>query len=141
MFELGGASNRGNAGPQGVGIGIAIAVCAIMVVMLLYLIMLRKDRVKAEEWLEAHHKILFTHARCLKSDDDILEELLKHEERQRELGNHHRPTTPQHNMGKSKGIIEEHTYDAPLLDTKGGLEMVTPRAVQNKQHDHSYEKD
>ena len=75
------------------------------------------------------------------TDDDILEELLKHEEKQRELSNHHRPTTPQHNMGKSKGFIEEHTYDAPLLDNKSGLEMVTPRAVQSKQHDSSYEKD
>jgi len=124
MFELGGATPKNNAGPQGVAVGISIAVVAIMIVLLLYLIMLRKNRLTAEEWLDAHRKILFTHAKCLKSEDDILEELLRHEDKQRELGNHHRPTTPLPNLGKNHGFIEEQTYDAPLLNTKGGLEMV-----------------
>lgn len=142
LFELGGATNKNNAGPMGLEIGIAIGVCVIMIVLLLYLIMLRKDRLTAEDWLEAHRKILFTHAACLRCDDDILEELLKHEEKQRELGNHHRPTTPQHNMSKSKGFIEEHTYDAPLLNNdKEGLEMTTPRSHGKQHYDGAYEKD
>lgn len=105
-FELGGAVNKGGSGPQGLAVGISIAICAIIIVLLLYLIMLRKDRLRAEEWLEANKKILFTHAVCLKSDDEILKELLDSKDKQRELGDLRRPTTPQQSHGKGKGMIE-----------------------------------
>jgi len=45
--------------------------------MLVYLIYLRRNRIKAEEWLENNKSILFNSALGLKSEEEILEALVK----------------------------------------------------------------
>ena len=48
--------------------------------MLVYLIYLRRNRIKAEEWLEQNKATLFSHAANLKSEEEILEALVKSKE-------------------------------------------------------------
>lgn len=47
-----------------------------LLVLLGYLILLRAQRLSAEEWLENNSHILFTHAKKIKADEDILEQLV-----------------------------------------------------------------
>ena len=50
--------------------------------MLVYLIYLRRNRIKAEEWLEQHKNTLFSHSANLKTEEEILEALVKSKELQ-----------------------------------------------------------
>ena len=45
--------------------------------MLVYLIFLRRKRIKAEEWLEQHKNTLFSQSANLKTEEEILEALVK----------------------------------------------------------------
>jgi hypothetical protein len=62
--------------------------------MLVYLIVLRRNRIKAEEWLEQHKGTLFSHAANLKTEEEILEALVKSKELKDLLENRNAPTTP-----------------------------------------------
>ena len=55
---------------------------AILFVMLVYLIVLRRNRIKAEEWLEQHKNTLFSQQANLKTEEEILEALVKSQEMQ-----------------------------------------------------------
>ena len=48
--------------------------------MLIYLIVLRRNRIKAEEWLEQHKSTIFSQAANLKTEEEILEALVKSKE-------------------------------------------------------------
>ena len=52
QFQLGGSSDANGKGTLGVQISISIAIVVVLFVMLVYLIYLRRNRIKAEEWLE-----------------------------------------------------------------------------------------
>ena len=94
MIELGKATELNGPSKVGIEIAIAIVCCGILAVMLTYLIYLRKLRLDAEEWLDNNRKTLFTHAKNLKSDDDILEILANgKDELLRRIGNRNIPTT------------------------------------------------
>ena len=49
-----------------------------LLILLGYLIYLRHSRLAAEEWLEAHHHLLFSHAKNIKAEEDILDSLVEH---------------------------------------------------------------
>ena len=51
-FALGGATDMNGKGTLGIQISISIAIVIVLFVMLVYLIYLRRNRIKAEEWLE-----------------------------------------------------------------------------------------
>ena len=80
VIELGNASSIGGKGTLGVQIAISVAIVIILFVMLVYLIYLRRNRIKAEEWLEQNKATLFSHAANLKSEEEILEALVKSKE-------------------------------------------------------------
>jgi len=61
--------------------------------MLVYLIVLRRNRIKAEEWLEQHKSTLFSHAANLKTEEEILEALVKSKDLH-DLMENRNPTTP-----------------------------------------------
>jgi len=44
-----------------------------LLVLLGYLIFLRQSRLSAEDWLEANHHMLFSHAKGIKPEEDILD--------------------------------------------------------------------
>ena len=48
--------------------------------MLVYLIYLRRARIQAEEWLELHKGTLFSQTANLKTEEEILEALVKSKE-------------------------------------------------------------
>ena len=81
-FALGGATNLDGSGTLGIQISISIAIVVILFVMLVYLIYLRRNRIKAEEWLEQHKNTLFSHSANLKTEEEILEALVKSKELQ-----------------------------------------------------------
>ena len=56
---------------------IAIVIIAALLIMICYLIALRCSRIKAEEWLEKNRHILFNHANKLKTEEELLEAILK----------------------------------------------------------------
>lgn len=51
---------------------LAIVIVIGIFIMLIYLIVLRKSRLDAEEWLDANRRVLFTHAAKLKSEEEIV---------------------------------------------------------------------
>lgn len=58
--ELGGATRLGGKSALGIQIAVSIAVVVVLFVMLIYLIVLRRNRIKAEEWLEQHKSTIFS---------------------------------------------------------------------------------
>jgi len=68
--------NNGAAGLQFGPLMIALAIVATLLAMLVYLIALRAIRIKAEAWLEKNRHIIFSHAKNLKSDEELLEAIL-----------------------------------------------------------------
>ena len=58
-------------------ITISLAIVVILFVMLVYLIYLRRNRMEAEKWLQNNKNILFNSALGLKSEEEILEALVK----------------------------------------------------------------
>ena len=78
--ELGGTTTLGGRTTMGVQITISVAIVIILFIMLVYLIWLRRNRIKAEEWLETHKQTLFSHAANLKTEEEILEALVKSKE-------------------------------------------------------------
>ena len=89
-FALGGATDMNGKGTLGIQISISIAIVIVLFVMLVYLIYLRRNRIKAEEWLEQHKNTLFSHSANLKTEEEILEALVKSKELQDLLNDRNR---------------------------------------------------
>lgn len=87
QLAIGGSTTNEGNGTLGVQIAISIAIVVVLFVMLVYLIYLRRNRIKAEEWLEQHKNTLFSHAANLKTEEEILEALVKSKELQDLLQN------------------------------------------------------
>ena len=70
------------SGKSSLGVQITISVIMVIVLFLLlvYLIYLRRNRIKAEEWLEQHKNTLFSQTANLKTEEEILEALVKSKE-------------------------------------------------------------
>jgi len=77
-IELGGAVENGTGCQEDFyPMIIAIVIIAALLIMICYLIALRCSRIKAEEWLEKNRHILFNHANKLKTEEELLEAILK----------------------------------------------------------------
>ena len=72
LLELGNVTQIGGPTEFGLHLGLAIVIVVGTFIMLIYLIYLRKQRLNAEEWLDANRAILFSHAAKLKSEEEIL---------------------------------------------------------------------
>ena len=79
-ISLGNSTKNDGKGALGIQIAISIAIVIVLFIMLVYLIYLRRNRIKAEEWLEQHKNTLFSHAANLKTEEEILEALVKSKE-------------------------------------------------------------
>lgn len=66
---------------------ISLSIVIVLFIMLVYLIFLRRNRIKAEEWLEQNKSILFNSALGLRSEEEILEALVKSQKMQDKLNN------------------------------------------------------
>ena len=116
VIELGNASSIGGKGTLGVQIAISVAIVIVLFVMLVYLIYLRRNRIKAEEWLEQNKATLFSHAANLKSEEEILEALVKSKELQELLEDRNRPaaTRPNdisHTQDNSQRLVDSDSDD------------------------------
>ena len=108
----------GGKGTRGVQIAVSITIVLILFLMLVYLIVLRRNRIKAEEWLEQHKSTLFSHAANLKTEEEILEALVKSKELKDLLENRNALTTP-------------------TVRQIGGLETAGARLVEEESNDGS----
>lgn len=79
-MELGNASDMNGAHEMGLQLASSAIIVLGLLILLGYLIYLRKSRIQAEEWLEQHEHILFSHAKNIKSEEDILQSLVDHAE-------------------------------------------------------------
>ena len=103
--ELGGATALGGKSALGIQIAISITVVVILFIMLIYLIVLRRNRIKAEEWLEQHKSTIFSQAANLKTEEEILEALVKSKELKDLLENRNPPSTP--NARRTSGMAQD----------------------------------
>ena len=71
-LELGNVTQIGGPSEYGLHMTLAIVIVVGIFIMLIYLIVLRKNRLDAEEWLDANRRVLFTHAAKLKSEEEIV---------------------------------------------------------------------
>ena len=71
-LELGRATVLGGPDSVGPAIAVTVAVTFSLFASLLYLVYLRQARISAEEWLKANEHVLFSHAKSIKSPEDIL---------------------------------------------------------------------
>ena len=55
----------------------SFAVVAVIYAMLVYLILLRRSKIKAEEWLETHKNTLFNHGSHFKTEEEVIEALVQ----------------------------------------------------------------
>lgn len=76
--ELGGATMMGGEDKVGIHVFATSIILTGLVVMLVYLITLRHLRLKAEEWLEKNHDVIFNHAKNLKTENEIIDSLVEH---------------------------------------------------------------
>lgn len=77
-IELGGAVENGeNCQNDFYPVVVAISLIGSLLVLICYLIYLRCNRLKAEEWLEKNRHILFNHANKLKSEEELLAAILQ----------------------------------------------------------------
>ena len=126
QLELGNASSIGGKGTLGVQIAISVAIVIILFVMLVYLIYLRRNRIKAEEWLEQNKATLFSHAANLKSEEEILEALVKSKELQELLEDRNRapananPTDISHTQDNSQRLVDSDSDDGSGSDNRTG---------------------
>ena len=75
VVELGGATYLEDPEKVGTAVAVTIAMVGFFAVMFVYLCYLRYAREQAEAWLEANKSVLFTFAKDLKTEDEILDEL------------------------------------------------------------------
>ena len=79
-LELGGQTSKGSSSNLGAQITISVCIVLALFAMLVYLIYLRRARIQAEEWLELHKNTLFSSTANLKTEEEILEALVKSKE-------------------------------------------------------------
>ena len=103
VIELGNVTTLGGSDSLGVQITVSVLIVVILFVMLVYLIVLRRNRIKAEEWLEQNKGTLVSHAANLKTEEEILEALVKSKELKDLLENRNAPTTPPANATSGLG--------------------------------------
>ena len=77
-MELGNATELGGPKQFGVLLAVSCSIVLFLFVLLVYLVYLRRIRIKAEEWLKEHEHILFSHAKNIKSPEEILTSLVEH---------------------------------------------------------------
>ena len=85
LMNIGGISDIPENQDLAVQILISLTIVIILFLMLVYLIYLRRNRIKAEEWLEQNKNILFNSALGIKSEEEILEALVKSQKMQEKL--------------------------------------------------------
>ena len=85
MMNLGGISDMPDNQDMTMQLIISFVIVFVLFVMLVYLIHLRRNRIKAEEWLEQNKSILFNSALGLKSEEEILEALVKSQKMQEKM--------------------------------------------------------
>ena len=88
-MELGNAQDLGGEKEMGLQLAASAVIVIGLLVLLGYLIYLRKSRIAAEEWLESHENILFSHAKNIKSEEEILQSLVDHAEGKERLERRH----------------------------------------------------
>lgn len=79
-FEMGNVTQTDDENQMGIQIAISCSIVIILFAMLVYLIFLRRNRIKAEEWLEQHKGTLFSQSANLKTEEEILDALVKSKE-------------------------------------------------------------
>jgi len=91
--------------------------------MLVYLIYLRRNRMEAERWLQNNRNILFNSALGLKSEEEILEALVKKQKMEEKMSNPsvQMSLNKQSNASKSGGthLSDEDDKGQPLLQNPG----------------------
>jgi len=77
-MELGNSSDMHGDHDQSTALIASFIIVAGLLVLLCYLICLRRSRLNSEEWLEEHKHMLYSHAKNIKSEGDILKSLVDH---------------------------------------------------------------
>ena len=141
--ELAGASHMGGPDKMGAAIAISIAVLALMLALVIYLIVLRKNRLACEEWLLQNKHILFTHAKNLKSEEEILEELVKGKELRDQVHMSTHNTPPARQIGSMNSDYQQPMIDtsdpAPAQPSQNGLRNRSPSTSKQFTNDPAYD--
>jgi len=82
-MQLGSSVSTNEAEKQVFQVIMIIALVTFLFGMLIYLIYLRRARIQAEEWLELNKNTLFSQHSNLKTEEEILEALVKCKEKER----------------------------------------------------------
>jgi len=98
---------------------VSLGIVIVLFVMLVYLIYLRRNRIKAEEWLEQNKSILFNSALGLKSEEEILEALVKSQKMLEKMNNHQVQLSEQ-NKNKNWNDDDDDDKGKPLLNGDKG---------------------
>ena len=85
-IELGDSQKNNENSSLGAEIAISSTIVIALFAMLVYLIYLRRARIQAEEWLELHKNTLFSQT-AMKTEEEILEALVKSKELRDKLEN------------------------------------------------------
>ena len=130
-LELGATTDTGGKGTLGVQIAISIIIVIILFVMLVYLIFLRRKRIKAEEWLEQHKNTLFSQSANLKTEEEILEALVKSKDLKEMLEMEARKRAA--SKDQSNGLGNSNNAASPLLAGSGAGGNKSPKS--SSDHD------
>ena len=52
----------------------------VIYALLVYLVFLRRNKIKAEEWLETHRNTIFNHGSNYKTEEEVIEALVQQQE-------------------------------------------------------------
>ena len=96
---MGGVTQTDDENQMGIQIAISCSIVIILFAMLVYLIFLRRNRIKAEEWLEQHKGTLFSQSANLKTEEEILDALVKSKELKEMLEKNQTGSDPAANSG------------------------------------------
>lgn len=113
-MAMAGSVDVNSSSSLGFQIAVSITIVVVLFVMLVYLIYLRRNRIKAEEWLEENKHILFSGAKNLKTEEEILEALVKSKEMQDLLAD---PKT-QRAVQQSQAFARANTWKSDEEDNK-----------------------
>ena len=76
-FKLGGATSAGNEHYLAIKISISVITSLIMYGLIIYLVILRRNRNSAMNWLDENRKVLLKYSDNSKTEDEILQSLVK----------------------------------------------------------------
>ena len=77
VINIGGSTATDGGDEFQIQIIVSIAIITVLFLLLVYLIYLRRNRIKAEEWLEVHKDVLFGSTWGKMTEVEILEALVK----------------------------------------------------------------